>query len=412
LYKQIDEFFNQKTATNIGFEALLASAPYQLETKKVEQFAARYHVIKTFQQKTIDLFNASLRGDHDPEIAKTIFGDMPRHFGREYHVHLNEHQNRTPVFFRTDEPVCGKIAEIQCPGSGWCLAEQVRQIYCDNTGIFGNPTHFPQRIVDLFSHSLARYLGKDPIIHHLTENASRPHGMRFFIQLARDKGVKFYSYDQGITHYDCNFVRSHDFVSLLHHNFFSERLERCSKNQLWFDLSPSALFDGKIILAWPFWKLTRDAYPDAVREILPYTTVISPEGMELEDGSWVGIDDFCERPPKLRNYYVKYAGTDISLNWGSKGVYLASSGSKAQCKELMKGILKDWTMDRRWVLQSAYRLREKVGVLDREEHEYFLDGYAKYSGFYGPSGLLGIIVMHKNFQKVHGSAETVMSLVY
>jgi hypothetical protein len=126
----------------------------------------------------------------------------------------------------------------------------------------------------------------------------------------------------------------------------------------------------------------------------------------------LGIDDFCALPAKRRDYYVKYAGTDVSINWGSKAVFLSSAGSQAQCRQLMQAVSRDWALGRRWVLQSAHRVRERVRAVDRKGEALDLDAYAKWSGFYGPDGLMGILVFHKNFQKVHGSADTVMSIVY
>lgn len=37
--------------------------------------------------------------------------------------------------------------------------------------------------------------------------------------------------------------------------------------------------------------------------------------------------------------------------------------------------------------------------------------HLKFSGFYGPDGLMGILVMQKPSPKVHGSSDTIMSVV-
>lgn len=412
LYEQIDRVFNERLGVDVGFDSLVSTAPYEMDLAQVQGFADRYQTLKQFQQQTLELFKSSLTGDHDPAIARMVLGDLPPHLAEEHHRNLSDQQHLTPLFFRTDEPVPGKMSEVQCPGSGWCLHEQVRQLYQDNPEIYGQPTHFPIPLADSFSQVLRGHLGKEPIIHHLTENASRPHGMRYFIQRTRDHGIRYYSYDRDVAPSDCNLVRSHDFVSVLHHNFFADRMRRCDLGEVTFDLPPSALFDGKLIMALPFWRQTRDAYTDAVRSVFPYTTVIEPSGIELEDGSRIAIDEFCERPGKQRDYYIKYAGTDIAINWGSKAVFLASSGSRVQCHQLMEQVEKDWRQGRYWVLQTAQRKSDRVPVVNRQGKTYELEGYAKYSAFYGPTGLLGILVMHKNFQKVHGSEGTAMSVVY
>jgi hypothetical protein len=63
-------------------------------------------------------------------------------------------------------------------------------------------------------------------------------------------------------------------------------------------------------------------------------------------------------------------------------------------------------------MQSAVRKSEDLPFVDRNGAAQQASGYVKYSGFYGPAGLMGILVMHKNFRKVHGSQDTVMSVVY
>ena len=247
------------------------------------------------------------------------------------------------------------------------------------------------------------YLEEPPLVHHLADNASRPHGMRYFIQRTREQGVKYFSYDRDVTAADCNFVRSHDFITLPHHNFFAERMERCEQGMVNFDLSPSALFDGKLILSWPFWSRTRVHYDAQIRALFPYTNVVRPDGFELADGRRITSDDFCRMPRSKRDYYLKYAGTDIALNWGSKSVFLGSTLSNAQCRALMDTIVKDYQRGRHWILQEARHQSEQVTALSRDGESFDTKAHSKFSGFYGPDGLMGILVMQKPSHKVHGS---------
>jgi hypothetical protein len=41
-----------------------------------------------------------------------------------------------------------------------------------------------------------------------------------------------------------------------------------------------------------------------------------------------------------------------------------------------------------------------------------LVAHPKFSAFYGPGGLMGILVLEKQAHKVHGSSQTIMSIVY
>ena len=244
-YRELDAEINGRIGATVGFTALTGPAPYKTEEAVVAGYRQRYAVIKRFQEATLQLFQASLRGDADPDIAAMIVGEMPQELGLDYHRQLTEEQHRTPVYFRTDEVEHGKLSEIQCSGSAWGLVEELRTLYARHPDVFGQPVHFPQSLAASFAESLREYLGREPIVHHLVDNASRPHGVRYFIQQVREQGIKYFSYDLGIEPDDVNFVRSHDFVSILHHNFYATRLERCKLGEVFFDLPPSVLYDGK-----------------------------------------------------------------------------------------------------------------------------------------------------------------------
>ncbi len=411
-YRQLDREINETIGVDIGWTGLIASRPYPMDEATHEGFRTRYALIKTFQEQTLALFRASLNQECDPEIARMVVGELPEEYGLRYHQQLTDRQHRTPVFFRTDEVSAGKLSEIQCSGSGWGLAEQLRQLYCDNESAFGPPEYFRDSLAAGFVKALTKYLGAEPCVHHLVDNASRPHGIRYFIQRVRRQGAKYFSYDRDVSPTDCNFVRSHDFVTLPHHNFFDDRMERCSQGEVCFDLPPSNLFDGKIIMAWPFWEKTRDWYSDEVRSLFPYTNVIRPEGIELEGGEHISIDDFCKIPQRRREFYIKYAGTDIGINWGSKSVFLASTFSQVKCRELMETIVNDGQRHRYWIIQGAVREKEEVSGLSREGEPFEAEAYSKLSGFYGPNGLMAILAMQKCNHKVHGSSETIMSIVH
>jgi hypothetical protein len=411
-YHQLDDAINETIGVDVGWTGLIASKPYPMAESICEGFRSRYALIKTFQEQTLALFKASLNHECDPEIAQMVVGELPEKWGLRYHQQLTDRQHRTPVFFRTDEVEAGKLSEIQCSGSGWGLAEQLRQLYVDNAGAFGSPEYFPNSLAAGFTRALRNYLGAEPCIHHLVDNASRPHGMRYFIQRARQQGARYFSYDQDLAPLDCNFVRSHDFVTLPHHNFFDTRMEQCNQGKVCFDLPPSNLFDGKIIMAWPFWEKTRHWYSDEVRNLFPYTNVIQPDGIELENGQRISIEDFCKIPQRKREFYIKYAGTDIGINWGSKSVFLASTFSQVKCRELMETILNDRQNNRHWIVQQAVRQKEQVCGLDRDGEPFEDEAYTKLSGFYGPDGLMAILAMQKCHHKVHGSSETIMSIVH
>jgi len=411
LYAQLDRGINERIGVDVGFTALISPAPCAMDESRVAGFRARYAVIKEFQEQTLALFKASLRGKADPEIAETVVGELPAHIGHSYHLQLTEEQHRTPVFFRTDELLGGKLSEIQCSGSGWGLADQLQLLYRDNPDVFGPSQQFTEPLPRAFASALRRYLGADPVVHHLVDNASRPHGTRYFIQRAREYGVRYFSYDRHVTPESCNFIRSHDFVSLLHNNFHADRMERCKRGEVFFDLSPSCLFDAKVTMAWPFWKKTRGCYSDAVRDMLPYTAIIEPGGFDLEEDVHLALDDFVRIPHRKRDFFIKYAGNDVALNWGSRSVFLADV-SNPQLLRILGRTVEDRKRNRYWIIQQAIRAKQPVAFLNRDGVCEEMQAYPKFSGFYGPSGLMALLVFQRTFAKVHGGTDTVLSLVH
>ncbi len=364
-YDQMDKEINEAIGVDIGWTGLIASRPYPMDESTLQGFRSRYSLIKTFQEQTLALFRASLNQECDPEIAQMVVGELPDTLGIPYHRQLTDRQHRTPVFFRTDEVASGKLFEVQCCGSGWCLAEQIRQLYCDNERVFGagsiSRTPWPPP-----SPGLSRGIWRRAPYPSPRGQRVPAHGMRYFIQRTRRQGARYFSYDRGVSPADCNFVRSHDFITLPHHNFFADRMERCNQGQVFFDLPPSNLFDGKIILAWPFWEKTRSWYSDEVRSLFPHAGIIRPDGIELEGGERISLEEFCRIPQRKREFYIKYAGTDINMNWGSKSVYLASTFSQVQCRKLLDTILADGRRHRHWIVQRAIRQKETASVVSLE----------------------------------------------
>lgn len=237
-----------------------------------------------------------------------------------------------------------------------------------------------------------------------------PAGMRYFLQRTREHGLKYYGYDRGITPYDCNFIRAHDFISLMTDNYFAERFSGWKDGRVEYDLPPSSLFDQKITMIFPFWEKTRDYYSDEIRELFPYTTLVTPDGFNLEDGTPVTLDKFFDLPRRERPYFFKYAGSNLALNWGSKAVYYAGAQSRAEGDRFIERIKQGFGQKKFWVIQKEHNLKEKISYFDRSEDIKDMEATAKFSGFYGPDGLMAVLVMHRSFYKVHGTDQTIVSI--
>lgn len=411
----LDNQINDMLRVDTGFSSLPAADIYQMAPEVVEGFRSRYESIKQFQTITASLFNASLNGDMDPEIARLILSELPDTHGFGHHKAIHRcagemNRNMTPVFFRTDETVPGKISEIQPPGSLWCTFEQLYAFYNHFERDFNARSISNRSLSEKFVQALRDYLPFEPVVHHLLDNASVPAGMRFFLQRTRQHGLKYFGYDRDITAYDCNFFRAHAFQSLMADNYFSGRLASWKKGLVEYDLPPSIVFDEKLPMIFPFLEKTRGLYPDSVRDLFPYTTLVTPDGIELEDGRRLTLDEFSRLPRKQRPYYFKYAGSSLALNWGSKGVYYAGMLSRPGMDALKAEILENFNRKNYWILQKKHAIKEDVRFFDRSDGLQKMEATVKFSGFYGPQGLMAVLVMHRPFNKVHGTNQTIVSI--
>jgi hypothetical protein len=260
-----------------------------------------------------------------------------------------------------------------------------------------------------FADSLRAQVPGGPVIHHLLDNSSHPAGERFFVQRVR-RHIPYFGYDPEVRPRDCNVIRAHDFFALLTENFAVERLERLRRGELIYDLPPIGLFDQKLLLALPFWNRTRAFYKGEVRGLFPYTAVLTPEGITLEDGSLVTIEAFSRMPRSRRAYFLKYAGADVSRNWGSRAVYHLGKLSRERCLAELSRALSRFPAGERWILQHHQPSDESVETITREGATETISCHSKHSVFYGCHGPMAVLVMFEDFYKVHGSSETVTTI--
>jgi hypothetical protein len=63
------------------------------------------------------------------------------------------------------------------------------------------------------------------------------------------------------------------------------------------------------------------------------------------------------------------------------------------------------------LLQQEESQDDEVEYLTRDGELHSQSLRAKFSGYYGPGGCLGVLALHRRHFKVHGQEETVMSYV-
>ena len=390
-----------------AFFGCLATAPRTITAEEHQRLADRYAVIKSWQETTASLFTRSLLGELDPRLAHLFLCELPPHLVTSHQNLVKEMPIDTPMFFRTDEALLGKMIEVQCPGSMWGVHELLYDHYAAEGVRMSEPTLSKQ-----FSDALVSVTpdGK-PTVLHILDNISHPAGERYFVQRVRSHGaVRYYGYDTRLRTQNCNLLRCHSYKTIVGETFFDERRTRLANKEMRFDLPPVTLFDQKLQMCLPFWEPTRAFYSDAVRDLFPYTCLVEKYGVTLETGERLTIDEFCALPAGRRQYYLKYAGADGSKNWGSRAVYRLASMSHPACKELL-GRITATDAGEQWMIQCVSAEKETLEYWKRDLTRASLDVYSRVSCFYGPRGLMGIMGMHESFYKVHGGDETIVSLV-
>ena len=404
IYDWLDNEFNNSILSSTGFTQLIATKPCIISSSECLNAGNRLKVIHDFQDRCIRLFRYALR-ENDEELLNWLINETPSSLGVDYHKKLLDWHFTRPVFFRTDEMQFGKIAEIQCPGSHWGELELLYRFFkrMGSTSTLTAPSV-------LFTKQLKEYLGDiQPIVHYLVDNASAPTGVRYFISKTRPT-IKYWGIDSGVSLLDCNFIRSHSFFGLCAENYFKIRLKE-SQPTFKYDFPPYVLFDQKATLVLPFWSKTRKFFNDEIRNLIIYSTPLLSETIELENGENVTIRDFSNRLPSQRAYYLKYAGSDVSMNWGSRTVYRLSNETAQSCEKLLQKCLNGAQNGQSWLLQKEVVSKCEPEYWDRTGSKKVEKMHVKYSAFYGPFDLIGMSSYYRKHFKVHGQNDTVQSLV-
>jgi hypothetical protein len=404
-YAAISDLSEDATRSRTAFTGLITPEPYCIPAHEWRAINARNAPLREWHATSLRLFDASIRGDAPNGLAESLLGHLPEHVGWRHHRNLHLPRLHAPMFFRTDQTADGVIFEVQCPGSLWGVHEILREWYAQSGDVDAGRT---APLSAMFAATIQRALGERPVIHHLLDNSSHPAGERFFIQRARQH-ASYFGYDE-VRPKDCNFIRGHDFFALLVENFAAFRLQRLAQGTLLYDLPPLALFDQKLLLTLPFDHSTRDEYSDAVRALFPFTAMLRPDGIETEEGRRLTIAQFSALPRSRRAFFLKYAGSDVSRNWGSQSVFHLGKMSRESCESTLNEAAQQFAAGERWLLQRACESRETISYVTRAEDVVTTNAHAKHSVFYGPDGALASLVMFEDFYKVHGSTDTVTTI--
>ena len=405
IYEWADSAVNSCPRYETGFTELLATKPYLVSPAILRQYESRLLPMRSFQKIALDIFRAALNNEVHPRILHWLINETPESLGIGYHRSLEDRHFTLPVFFRTDEARPGRIIEFSCPGALWgelqlSFEHAVRMGYC--SGDVSPADQFATQLIDFLK-------GTPPIVHDYIDRTTAPSCSRYFIEKTRPR-IKYWAIDRGLRMSDCNFIRHRAFSELWSDDNLHMHLDKTGKG-ITYDYPPYVLFDEKAPLALPFWSITRELFTDEIRDLFPFTTPLLPTGIELQDGTQITIEEFCRWPRSRRSYYLKLAGFNTELNWGSKAVYRLSNMSSDACHNFLQQCLSGYERGQVWLLQKEEVQDDEITFFARDGTVHTQTLRAKFSGFYGPDGCLGVIAQHRGHYKVHGQEDTVLSYV-
>jgi hypothetical protein len=404
-YADIKAISEEATRSPAAFTGLLAAEPQLLSAGEHAKLQMKFALLRSWQETSLDLLAASVRGDIPSTAAAALLDHLPDHFGWQHHARVAFGTIKPPVFFRTDEAADGTILEVQCPGSGWGMHEILQEYYAHAGFECARTT---RALSARFTKALHEHLGCPPVVQHLLDNSSNPAGERFFIQRAR-RGAAYFGFDD-VRPQHCNFIRAHDFFGLLTENFAAERLRLLAEGKSVYDLPPVALFDQKALLAFPYWDDTRDYFNDQVRSLFPYTTIVTSRGLRLDSGDWATLEQFSQLPRSRRRYFLKYAGGDVARNWGSRAVFRLDTESRDKCLTRLRSAVQQYQAGERWIIQHDCPSDERISFISAAGEIEWMSGHSKHSTYYGPGGALGAKKVVERSFKVHMSKETVVTV--
>lgn len=401
IYDIIDDILLKAIGPSAGFQELVQPAPYAVSSEFLKLRLDRTQTMHEFFNTSIKILQLALDRKLPDEILDLLLGDAAPEFDINTMRSLPEELLYPPLFCRTDESATGKVMEFQCPGSGWGDAEMLAQAY----------RAMGQTVADSSSsryiEAVQKLTGKDhPSVLQLLDSASAPVGMRYLIATTRP-ALRYWGYDTNVDWGHCDLVRAHTPFALLGENQIDKRLKQVQAGETLLDPPYNVLFAQKATLALPFHPVTRKFFSDQVREMIAYSAVLTPEGFYDEQGKFISIDEFLNRPSKQRRWFLKYSGSDIGMSWGGKSVFRLDS---TDARKRIEHALSFGTG--RWILQPEVTNKEEVQYVDRGDgklkHEHM---YVKFSTFYGPDSVIAIRSMHRKHFKIHGQKDTVIGLV-
>jgi len=414
--RKVSNLLNQEILQNTGkkFTMLLATEPFYLSKKEFENFDNQYKKIKEFLSITNNLVYKALFNNKYKNLFNLMFFGKDKSYIKEQIYWYKTNKDTLPLFFRTDEPQPGIIAEIQCPGSGLAQLGELQKIWNKvmNKKLW---LDWDKQIVK----DIIKITGKkNPKLIHIPKS-SCPEDAELFYQKTNQLGIEYINpLNKGINYYKKltkEIISQADLIKVNSYGFqrgwpvFNDMLKLARKKDIIIDVPPALIFNMKINMALPFHPKTKHHYPDYIRSLFPKTTIVEPNKKIEFENKKLTYEEYSNLPDKKRKHIFKSA-SGISVadkDDGGRGVFSLSRTSKKKCYQLLKQASLDYYYGERSIIQPEMNKRYNYSSLQPDNSIKEESGYAKFSGFYGPNGLIAKRALFKNYYKVGGSKETV-----
>ncbi len=380
-----------------GFDLVPADRQGSLNGEAAARASDRPRLCEEFFRSCLQVYEALLRGQLPPQVKMRLFQDLEP-FGLDFHRSLGSRALDTPSCFRTDEAGDGSIYEIQAPGSIWGEYLLLLDYYA---GVPAGPAS--ESALRTYVEGLrADSAVQDPQVLYLADASSAQAGVRYFIARSMTHGIGYYGWTPSVKVSQIDHVRAHSFHALLAENLYREHL---TSARVTYDLPLNGLFDCKVLLPLPFWRWTREFFTEEVRSMFAPSAFLESEGVDLPGEGLVSREEFLDRPPRQRRWYLKYAGGDLSRNWGSRAVYRLKTRGR-QWREILEDAWDGACRGEAWILQE-----ERTTRVHQEEEEMGVpaDYYAKCSVLCCYGEVFGVIGMYSKSAKTHGQADTIVA---
>lgn len=372
-------------------------------------------LIDEFYDTVVRLARKALFENEVP-LLRILFSDYVGGMDLDYHRSLPDFCWRKPILFRTDQSVTGKIYELQPPGSGWgdipLIATALCRIGCN----------LPSKIfayTDDYSNNIVEATGKSqPKVCHMLDAASEPPGIRYLFNKTRPK-LRYWGIDQEVSMDNIDYITAHSAASLTTSNYFNHYMGLANEGKLVFGISPNLIFDQKAIYLLPFYRYTKSEFSDEIRSMFPFTTFLEINesgayGFYDTTGNFVDIETFCRLTKSKRRFFLKYGGTDLSRNWGSREVFRLDTGANDDCSDRLNKIKPLVQKGEIWIIQEDIsRFMKETASCDINtivSEDKRQKPHIKISAFYGSKSVIGVKVMARIHYKVHGQTDTLVGI--